>query len=268
MRFFVYVNRLYPETVRLAEKLKRSILDSGSELTDGTDADVCLVVGGDGTVLRAVREIGVHCPPIWAVNGGHLGYLKESEPENAEMDLKKLTEGRFRLEERIVLRVSIENDAGVRNCFALNEAVIHRGTCMHSLRMELEVDGRSIVRLSGDGMIVSTPTGSTAYNLSAGGPILMPASDELAITPICAHSALCVPMVVPGKSSVVIRAGLDTECEPFVPQLVIDGLEAFEIRENDLVRCTRNDEVIRFVRLGDDSFYKRLQQKLGRNAAL
>ena len=265
MTFYVYANPTSSEAQACAEELKRLLARSGCAVTEEAGgADILAAVGGDGTVLHAVRDFGSTHVPIWAINGGHLGYLTETEPADMEADLGRITAGQYRLENRLTMRGGIGPDGTQHAFFALNEAVIHRGGCLHSLHLLVEIDGRPVLRFAGDGVLVGTPTGSTAYNLSAGGPILMPEADHLVITPICAHSALSAPIVVPGSSDIAILLDAMPEEEGRQPQLVVDGSESTALRAGDVIRCRAGEQGVRFIRLKENSFYLRLQQRLSR----
>ena len=187
--------------------------------------EMMIVVGGDGTVLRAVRDYPGGLFPLWAVNAGHMGYLTDVSASDAEKAAATIPEGRFQVERRLVLEGALRSGDAERPFFCLNEFTVHRAACLHSVRIGLSVDDKDILHFTGDGVLVATPTGSTAYNLSLGGPVLLPDSDELVITPICPHSAIGVPIVVRGNSRVRMTVnpfGKDRDDEGAQPCLTTD----------------------------------------------
>lgn len=224
------------------------------------DTDLAIVAGGDGSVLRSVREL-YHCSfPYWAVNFGHLGYLTECEPAEADAALEKILAGDYRLEKRAMLSGDMRCGNAVETFIGLNEAVIHRGGCIRPLHLAVSVDGTPIMRFSGDGLLIATPTGSTAYNLSAGGPILMPESSQLVLTPICAHAAVCAPLVVSGRHTISVTL---EESDPAITAcLDVDGCHRMELLPGGCVTVTLAPDAVRFVRTTDTGFYQRLQVKM------
>ena len=266
----IYCNRTSPESLALGQRLARFLEERGEATTFDREcapaADMIMVTGGDGTILRAVREFGLFQKPFWSVNGGHLGYLTECDPDNMDASLNAVLAGDYTLENRMALCGELRTGGEpAQSFFAINEAVLHRGGRMRGIRTCVRVDGLDVMDLSGDGVLICTPTGSTAYNLSAGGPILMPEADELVITPVCPHSALRASLVVPGASRVEIALsdlGSDTD-EP-LPDLVIDGAYRRTVESGALVSCMSADWKVRFVRTRRSSFYSRLQSRLAR----
>jgi NAD+ kinase len=274
MRFLIMPNITNPQAEACAEQMRQMICQAGHEaLLHGEEdetwlqsADVAIVVGGDGTVLRAVRAIHPVDIPIWAVNYGHLGYLTDCEPYAAEEKLQRIFRKDFRQEKRVMLKGTLTSGTETTDFFALNEAVIYRSAFCHTLKMRLLVDGTPIIRVSGDGMLVSTPTGSTAYNLSAGGPILLPEAVQAVVTPICPHAALCAPLVVSGNETVTVEVSMaESRSVKESPQLVIDGISRLPLKNGDRVECTISSERVRFVRTDEQGFYGRLQTKLAQD---
>ena len=226
------------------------------------DADLALVAGGDGSVLRAVREMYQYDFPYWAVNFGHLGYLTECEPSEADAALEKVLHSQYRLEKRAMLSGEMRCAGETETFVGLNEAVIHRGGSIRPLHLAVSVDDTPIMRFSGDGLLVGTPTGSTAYNLSAGGPILLPESNQLVLTPICAHAAMCAPLVVSGRHTITVTleegggAPADSAC------LDVDGCHRMILAPGGSVVCSLAQRTVSFVRTSDAGFYHRLQRKM------
>lgn len=230
------------------------------------NADMAAVIGGDGTVLRGVRTLLAYDLPIWAVNFGHIGYLTDCEPEGAFDALKRILSGDCLTEKRILLEGEIMDPPGTVSRFAaLNEAVIHRSALSRALKLELSVGGSVLQTFSADGLIVATPTGSTAYSLSAGGPILMPESDNLAVTPVCPYMLGSSSIVVSGGDTVGVRVTLpapDDGGENELPMIVVDGCERIPLHSGACVTIRRSEQSVRLVKTQRDSFYRTLQKKL------
>lgn len=271
MRFLIYPNKTYDDAVAFAAQITKKLTDLGHEcyeMTSDTDprlqqTDMGIIVGGDGTVLRLVRSLLSYQFPFWAVNYGHLGYLTECEPDEAFDALDRILHGQYRIEKRAMLSGYLEHNGEKRHFDALNEAVIHRSAYMRTLKMQLSIGGTGIMEFSGDGLLISTPTGSTAYNLSAGGPILLPDSRHFVITPICPHSALCAPLVVTGDKEICveIQLGVKTE-EDDMPKLLIDGCERLNVEPGDRIVCQLAACTTDFVKTNEMSFYRRLRTKM------
>jgi NAD+ kinase len=221
-------------------------------------AELLVVLGGDGSVLAAARAVGDRDVPILGINLGHLGFLTEVGPERAVDALERVLRGDAQVVERQriavhVLRGGREIAAGV----VLNDAVITKGTALaRMIELDVRVDGQHIALFRSDGLIVSTPTGSTAYNLSAGGPVVEPAVEALVINPICPHILSLRPLVVRSDCSieVVLRAEEAT--------LTRDGQVGTNLAPGDCVRMARAAHPARFVELALDHF-ETLRTKLG-----
>lgn len=265
MDILMVCNRASERSRLLVKRMKEVLTGQGYFVGLKVDhPDLTIVIGGDGTVLRAVREHPQSSAPLWVINGGHLGYLSESEPEQAMALLDRVLAGDYRLEKRLVLSCVLHSEQGEKSFFALNEAVMYRAACKRTLQTEIAVDGQTLLRFTGDGTMISTATGSTAYNLSAGGPIMMPESEEMLVTPICPHAALSTPLVIPSGSTIemrLIRAG--NEKRDALPHLVVDGDEGIALHAGDWVECRAAAWKVSFVRFGELNFYRRLQQRLG-----
>ncbi len=242
---------------------------AAAELFDG-EADMAAVIGGDGTVLRSIRTLLAYEIPIWAVNFGHVGYLTDCEPSEAFDALRMILEKEYITERRIMLSGVIADrpDVSRESFTALNEAVIHRSAMSRALKMELSVSGSDIQTIPADGVIVATPTGSTAYNLSAGGPILMPESGNLVVTPVCSHMLGGSPIVVSGRDTVGVKISLpapNDDGSDALPMIVIDGCEKYVLHDGASVTIRRAKKHLKLVRTRSDSFYRTLQKKLAQN---
>ena len=267
VKWILAPNPTYPEAVRFAHEVADFLLRSGQEIcSDQADAerlrgaDFVIAIGGDGTMLRAVRRFAALGIPFWGINMGHMGYLVEAEPWEAFPALERLLRGEYRLEERVTLA----GTGGGADFFALNELTIHRSGYGHTLQLEVRIDGTEVYRYGGDGLLLSTPTGSTAYNLSAGGPVLMPESRLMAVTPICAHTALCAPIVVPEGSEVRVRVLLPEPDGDELPTLIVDGCDRYPLQAGDEIACRIGELTVPFARTADTGFFTRLQKKMAK----
>lgn len=219
---------------------------------DVLGADMALVFGGDGTILRACRELLDYGVPVMGVNMGRLGYLAAAEPSNLIPSLQTVIEGRYFLEER----VTIETVCGGKSYRGINEAVLYRGGNPHLLDIKVDVNGQEIDVIRADGIMAATPTGSTAYNLSAGGPVIVPTAENLVITPICAHSISSRPIVVAKNDAVVFTP------VGGAPYLSVDGKDAGRVAEGTATEVKIGSSKIKLIRTEKYGFFQSLRKKL------
>lgn len=253
-----------PEAARLARRLAEICREKGPALVPVdsrnasalADVDVVAVLGGDGTILRVLRLMGEKMVPVLGVNMGTMGFLAECAPEALEEAVRRLAAGDYRLEERMLLRV--EREGGER-ALALNDVVVSRGACQRVLQADVTVDGQAAARFSGDGLVISSPTGSTAYSLSAGGPVVVPQLDCIVLAPVCPHTFSARPMVVSGESQ--IEAALAPRGAGGRLMLSIDGGDGIAL-ERAVIRVRRAQERLPFVRFGENRFFSSLRGKL------
>jgi NAD+ kinase len=220
--------------------------------------DLVVVLGGDGTLLSVARTMtrGV---PILGVNLGNLGFLTEINRSEMYPTLVEVLEGRYALEERSLFDVELRRDGGKPSVFrVLNDAVINKSALSRIIELTLRVDGHLIARFRADGLIISTPTGSTAYNLSAGGPVLNPLLPVAVLTPICPHALSLRPIVVPDAGPIEVT--LETQAEEVY--LTLDGQEGTSLGFRDTVRIARSQSKVRLVKVSERSFYDSLRGKL------
>ena len=222
-------------------------------------ADAAVVLGGDGTMLRIARAAAQNDVPLLGVNVGHVGFMTELEPgELGEME--KLFDGYSSIDSRMMLHVSvIRNQRVVYENDALNDIVIAKGTAFRVVRVCISADDEEVTSFNGDGVIVATPTGSTAYGLSAGGPVIEPSAENMAVIPICAPALTAKSFVFSPERRIMLTASCEGGSEVFVSA---DGGQSFAVRPDDRVIITRSPLRTRLVRLKGISFYKILQQKL------
>ena len=222
-------------------------------------ADAAVVLGGDGTMLRIARAAAQNELPLLGINVGHVGFMTELEP--AELgEMRGLLDGKYSIDSRMMLHVAVERHGRVvyKND-ALNDIVIAKGTAFRVVRVGISADGEEVTRFNGDGVIAATPTGSTAYGLSAGGPVIEPSAENLAVIPICAHALAAKSFVFAPERTLAITARCEGGSEVFI---TADGGQGFAVRPDDRVLITRSALRTRLIRLKGNSFYRILQQKL------
>ena len=237
---------------------------SGTVYTDKSEAvkncDIIITVGGDGTILKIVKDAYAYDKPILAVNLGTVGYMASMEPyEYAKFDA--LFEGDYSYVYRSVLSVSAGNEqcSVCKDAIALNDAVISHGIITQLINVELFCNGKSITSYRADGLIFSTPTGSTAYSLSAGGPIIDTELETIEVTPVCAHS-FNGRSILFKDSSILEAASVDGREN--VCYLTIDGSENYKLEAEDTVKVRLAEKKIRTITFDSDSFYNTLSKKI------
>jgi len=242
-----------------AQAAGRPQLASGDE--DVAGADVLFVLGGDGTMLRWSRLAAPKGTPMIGVNFGQYGFITEIHPKEAKAALTRIIEGDYLISERVVLRAVVtRHGERTGEYFALNDAVVSKGPVSRMLGLHTFVNGKFIVTYSADGIIVSTPTGSTAYSLSAGGPVVHPDVPVLVVTPICPHTMNARSLVVPDSETVKI-AGESGEQEGEMA-LTMDGQIMHRLTVEDIVEIGKADYSARLIQLEPESFYNKLQTRL------
>lgn len=223
-------------------------------------ADVAIALGGDGTILAAAGEVARHDIPILGINIGHLGFLAEIEPSSIVPYLKRLLDGNYKIESRMMLRSDVLRGGKVIETFhALNDIVVSRASFSRLLSLKTLYDGHLLDSFVADGVILSTPTGSTAYSLSAGGPIVDPALDVILITPICPHTMHARSMVLPLTSPVSVELGPYGGHGAFV---TADGKNGIDVLEGDRVTVVKSNFTTKLIKLTDTTFYDTIRQKL------
>ena len=238
-------------------------LDSGGGLAlekVAARSDLLIVLGGDGTVLATVRAVGERDVPILGINLGHLGFLADLAPEDVDAALAAVFSGEYGVLERSRLAVTCVNEGrDVNTDLVLNDAVITKGSALARL-IELEacVDEKVIATYRSDGLILSTPTGSTAYNLSAGGPLVDPTVPAMIISPICPHTLTQRPLVLPDSLQVEVRLHSPEEAT-----LTLDGQVGTSLHPGDAVRVTRSAHPARFIIVPEHNHFETLRKKLG-----
>jgi NAD+ kinase len=238
----------------------REMLPEAEVLESPAGLDLLVTLGGDGTLLRGARFLDGHASPILGVNLGRLGFLTECGVDDLESSLRRVAAGEFDAERRMVLVATFTDMQGVaKSLRALNDVVLHTRGKARALRLRVTVDGHYVGRYEADGVIIATPTGSTAYSLSAGGPIVVPTSASIIVTPVAPHTLGMRPLVVESGAVVVVRAD-DAAGELWV---TIDGQAEASLGDGGALEVRAAAAPVRLVRFGGASFYTRLRTKLG-----
>ena len=224
-------------------------------------ADILACFGGDGTILHAARDASPRNIPILGINMGSVGFMAELEQNELSL-LTRLPEKKYQIERRMMLDVSVRREGKrVFSETALNDAVIVKGAVARMLDLEVTGDRVAISTFSGDGVVIATPTGSTAYCMAAGGPIIEPTSENTIMAPICAHSLHAKPFVLDSRRTVGVRIAPGSRKTAY---LSVDGGRAFKIQPGDWVECRKSAQQTQLIRLTGRTFYEQIHKKLGK----
>ena len=223
-------------------------------------ADLLIAFGGDGTILHLARTVALHSVPVLGVNLGSLGFMSELEVDELDR-LRDLADWSFDVESRMMLDVSVlRGGKSVYNNIALNDAVISKGSIARVVRLNIFTEEGQLTKVGGDGIIASTPTGSTGYSMAAGGPIVEPTARNLLLTPICPHSTRSSSYVLSPEHVITVEA---PDANRKFVYLSVDGGKAFSLKNNDQVRVSTSKYTTRLVRLYKKSFCEILDKKMG-----
>jgi len=261
------VNSLAAEFARfsmsiLLEKETAAVSGQRSEMTIaqlGGKADLLVVVGGDGTILNVTGQLGESSPPIFGINVGSLGFLTCASSPAFREAVECIAKGKMTFSNRALLEVVLRDSTEKHKpMIALNDAVFSRGELSRLIRLRTRVNGEALTEFNADGLIIATPTGSTAYSLSAGGPILEPESGVFVITPICPHVLTNRSIIVSEKSVIEVEAS-----EPDYPvYLTVDGREPLRIAKDATVQIRKAKKTMQLAAMPDMSFFSVVRQKL------
>ncbi len=222
------------------------------------ECDAAITVGGDGTILGIADIAAKNGCPVIGVNKGTLGYLAEVEPDSLN-ELSRLISGDYIVEDRMMLKATVETSDGICEYFALNDIVATHDSILRLMNFDLFCDGFSVAQYRSDGLIFSTPTGSTAYSLSAGGPVVDPAHRAIIVTPVCAHTLTARPILFRDDASLSVRCySKDSGCV----RLYCDGGEGVCLADGADVKISRSPFSLKLIRFGMNSFYNILSKKL------
>jgi NAD+ kinase len=266
------LTRLLPELIAWLERREYEPLldEEGGKYTDAAPAvdrlelpshspALVIVLGGDGTLLSVARIFAATGTPILSVNLGFLGFLTEVRLADLYATLDGWCKDCYQIDGRSMLHADLWRDGRIHSSFeALNDVVVSKGDIARMGEFTVELEGKKVADFRADGVIVSTPTGSTAYTLAANGPILTPDVDALVVTPICPHLLTLRPIVVRGDASLTIRVmGV-----PHTALLTVDGQQAVALMRGDEIRSQRSSHIVKLVRLSEGSFFEALRSKL------
>ncbi|MBS5948784.1 MAG: NAD(+)/NADH kinase [Clostridium sp.] len=224
--------------------------------------DLIIVLGGDGTILSVARGInGKIDVPILGINIGNLGFLSSVEISDVDLAFKKLRDLEYRVEERILLKSNIPEDINKGQSLALNDIVISRGSLSRMIRFQIFIDGKRYYTFKGDGLIVATPTGSTAYSFSAGGPFVYPTVDAITLTPICAHTTGVQPIVLNSNSNIEVK--IENNDEEF--NIIFDGQKSIRYIDEATICIRKSKEHASIILFDDYDYFKVLRAKIINN---
>jgi NAD+ kinase len=220
-------------------------------------ADIIITIGGDGTIIRYAKRAALDNKPVLGINAGRMGYLANIEQNELSLITKLKTQEYF-VEERMMLKVEVfENGQKINEYSALNDAVITSGFISRIIDISATV-GRDSISYLADGLIVSTPTGSTAYSMSAGGPIIDPLTENICITPICSHSLSAKPILLGANNKIVLKSFSKKRAEIY---LTVDGRKVINVKPFTEIKITKSENTVKLIRLNNRSFYKTLSLK-------
>jgi len=222
------------------------------------ELDFVISLGGDGTILRTARALAKYQVPIFGVNIGNLGFLTEIESSEFKNAVAKLKNKQYNIEERMMLDCCISSEDDSKSYLALNDIVIAKGTLARIVKYNIHIDSKFYTEFTADGVIIATPTGSTAYSLSAGGPIIYPSLDLIAITPICPHTLGARTIVLEADSKICI----DVKKKYESVFLTVDGQEAVEISDMDKIYITMSPLRCRLIKFEDYDYFSVLRKKI------
>ncbi|HCW98388.1 MULTISPECIES: NAD(+) kinase [Pantoea] len=245
---------------QIAQELNLQDAQTGTLAEIGQQADLAVVVGGDGNMLGAARVLARYDIKVIGINRGNLGFLTDLDPDNAQQQLDEVLQGNYFVESRFLLEARVcKDDCSPRLGLAINEVVLHPGKVAHMIEFEVYIDEVFAFSQRSDGLIISTPTGSTAYSLSAGGPILTPSLDAIALVPMFPHTLSARPLVINSSSTIRLRfssrrSDLEISC---------DSQIALPIQEGEDVLIRRSENHLNLIHPKNYSYFNTLSSKLG-----
>ena len=244
-----------------SELMENTTVEVGTRIQLSANCDLVVVVGGDGSMLNAAKSVASEGVPVIGINRGKLGFLTDILPDEIELQLDDVLAGKFTVENRFLLDVQI-NDGKEKQSLgsALNDVVLHPGKAAQMIEFELFVDNKFVYSQESDGLIVATPTGSTAYSLSAGGPIMHPDLDAIVLVPMYPHSLNSRPIVIDGDSEIKLVVAAK---ESLQPQLSCDGDVRYTASAGDEIFVTKNTVPLKLIHPPNHSFYQACRSNLG-----
>ena len=245
-------------------RLLTFLTNGGVDVLDAVSAadlvELGIVLGGDGTILRALEAVREADVPVHGVNLGHVGFLAESEVEDLSITVARLLDGDYEIEKRSTLDIAVldEDDEQIAHHWALNEASLEKADRQKMINVAIEIDGRPVSSFGADGVLLSTPTGSTAYAFSAGGPVIWPEVDAMMLIPLAAHALFARPLVLGRSSEVAVEMTVDNREEAI---LTLDGRRSEDIVAGMRIEARLSEHSVRLVRLSPTPFADRLVEK-------
>jgi len=244
--------------MNLAEQAEHR-LPARAPFGERVEAALAIVLGGDGSILAAARRLAGSDVPLLGVNLGKLGFLAEFTLEELRVSLADILERAGQAAQRMLLECDVVRGGNViRHCTAVNDAVVSRGALSRVIELRLVIDDEEVTTVAGDGLIMSTPVGSTAHSLAAGGPILAPELEAIVVTPICAHSLSNRPLVIPAHRTIEVRP----HSRSVDMALTVDGQVYVELANDDVIRVRKSATRLRLVHSPDRTFFETLRTKL------
>jgi NAD+ kinase len=224
-----------------------------------TAVDLIMVMGGDGTILRVLSQVADFKARFFGINMGHLGFLAEIPPVQISRTLEKVLAGKCTVDSRKMLHIELYR-AGkrIKSFHALNEVAVAQATLSRLISLKTKVDGLKLANFKADGLLVATPTGSTAYSLSAGGPIVHPLLPAMILTPVCPHSFSQKPIVIPDSKKIEISVDSDYAAM----NMTVDGQGNVRVKKGDIIKISKG-ETVEFLRLPTEKYFMNLRNKLG-----
>lgn len=219
--------------------------------------DFLMSIGGDGTLISVVRRSFEYRLPVLGIHAGKLGFLADLDFGELEEFVDKMIAGEYRIDERAMLEATITTKNGISHVVAFNDIVLTRPSISKMIHLETSVEGKAFNTYYGDGVVISTPTGSTAYNLSAGGPVLFPLTNVFALTPICPHSLTQRPVVLPGHFAIEITTPDSSAL------VIVDGQDMVEISDSDSVTIKLASNTVQLIHRKEFNYFEVLKEKLG-----
>ena len=263
MKIVIFPNRESEKTLALSKEVEAKLISLGAEVSfdEGAvgEADCVIAVGGDGTTLNVAKRAALKGIPTLGINAGRLGFMSGLERHELSL-LSELVSGNYIIEERMMLKTTLvqgNKEAGVYHC--LNDAVISRGNLARLIDISVKCEGRAVTDTRADGMIVSTPTGSTAYSMAAGGPVVSPDNSCFIVTPICPHSLVNRSIVFSSDKELELYVGNDVSNPCF---LSIDGANSIPVDNNSKLVISKSEYRAKLIKIKPDNFYEILNSKI------
>ncbi|MDO4618847.1 MAG: NAD(+)/NADH kinase [Clostridia bacterium] len=263
MKVKVIRNYIKDKDSKETEKLLKILKDRNIEIDDkeekiSEDTDVVIVLGGDGTILATACECAEKEIPVMGINLGRVGFMTETDKGSMEKAIDALLANRYKIEERMMMDIFIASDSGERSYSALNDLVVSKPDSQ-MISVGIFAEEEKITEYIADGVIIATPTGSTGYSLSAGGPVADPATEMFLATPVCAHTLKARPAVLAPEKEVTVK--LFGGANPF-GAVSVDGVLREKIEEGECVKIKKSDKKLKIIKFGNQSFYDILTAKL------